>query len=136
MPRFALLIHDSPRGLHYDFFLEKGGMLKTWAMPHLPKPGLEIACDVLADHRPIYLDYEGPISGSRGTVARWDQGTFVIATWTENEIVVELAGAKLVGRIELRLEAGQWRFKWQPGLYVALRPAHSILARSASEGTR
>ena len=105
MPRFALLIHDSPRGLHYDFFLEEGEVLKTWALPHLPEPGLEIACEALADHRPIYLDYEGPISGGRGTVARWDQGTFVIELWTDDEIIVELAGAKLAGRVELRRQA-------------------------------
>ena len=75
-PRFALLIHESPRGLHYDFFLEKGDVLKTWALTQLPAPGLEIPCDALADHRPIYLDYEGPISEGRGTVTRWDQGTY------------------------------------------------------------
>ncbi|MGA2253550.1 MAG: DNA polymerase ligase N-terminal domain-containing protein [Thermoguttaceae bacterium] len=115
MPRFALIVHDSPRGLHYDFFLENGEVLKTWALPHLPEPGLEIACDRLVDHRSIYLDYEGPISGGRGRVTRWDQGTFVIATWTDAAIIVELAGAKLAGRVELRLEAGQWRFNWQPG---------------------
>ena len=33
MPRFALLIHDAPRGMHYDFFLEVGDVLKTWALP-------------------------------------------------------------------------------------------------------
>ena len=113
MPRFALLIHDSPRGLHYDFFLEDGDVLKTWALPHLPEPGLEIPCEALADHRPMYLDYEGPISGGRGTVARWDQGTYSVERWTDDEIVVELAGAKLAGRVELRRQAGQWRFEWK-----------------------
>src|SRR5208337_3729408 len=102
MPRFALLIHDSPRGLHYDFFLEDGHMLKTWALPRLPEPGIEIACEALADHRPVYLDYEGPISGDRGTVVRSDQGTFVIGTWTDNEVIVQLAGTKFVGQVVLQ----------------------------------
>ena len=115
MPRYALLIHDSPRGLHYDFFLEDGAALKSWALPRLPEPGLEIACQALADHRSIYLDYEGPISSGRGTVTRWDQGTFVVGSWTESEIVVALAGTQLAGRVELRFEGGQWRFEWQPG---------------------
>ena len=115
MPRYALLIHDSPRGLHYDFFLEDGVALKSWALPRLPEAGLEIACDALADHRSIYLDYEGPISGGRGTVTRWDQGTFAIESWTDNEIIVALAGTQLAGRVQLRFEAGQWRFEWQPG---------------------
>jgi len=116
MPRFALLIHDSPRGLHYDFFLEKGDVLKTWALPHVPETGLEIPCQALADHRPIYLDYEGPISGGRGTVARWDQGTYLIERWSDDEIVVELAGAKFTGRVELRRSANspeKWRFVWK-----------------------
>jgi hypothetical protein len=114
MPRFALLIHDSSRGLHYDFFLEDGKVLKTWALPRLPEPGLEIPCEALADHRPIYLDYDGPISGGRGTVSPWDRGTFIIHSWIDDEIIVELSGTKLVGRMELRRQAGQWRFKWQP----------------------
>jgi len=113
MRRFALLIHDSPRGLHYDFFLEDGEVLKTWALPCLPEPGLEIHCDALADHRPMYLDYEGPISDGRGTVTRWDQGTYSVELWTDNHVVVELAGAKFVGKVELRRRSGQWRFKWQ-----------------------
>jgi len=120
MPRFALLIHDSPRGLHYDFCLEDGEILRTWALPRLPEPEIEIICDALADHRSIYLDYEGPISGKRGTVIRSDGGTFVVLTWTENEIVVQLAGTKFGGRVALQrqLESpGRWRFKWQPGDY-------------------
>jgi len=117
MPRFALLIHDSPRGLHYDFFLEDAETLKTWALPRLPEAGLEIACNALPDHRLVYLDYEGPIAGGRGSVARCDQGTFTIETWTDNEIIVELAGAKFSGRVELQRQPAsprQWRLNWQP----------------------
>ncbi len=116
MPRFALLIHDSPRGLHYDFFLEEGDVLKTWSLTHLPEPGLEIACDALADHRSMYLDYEGPISAGRGTVTRWDQGTFVIESRSDDAIIAEVEGAKLTGRVELRRPPGslkQWQFTWK-----------------------
>ena len=113
MPRFALLIHDGPRGPHYDFFLEAGEVLKTWALPRLAEPGLEIPCTALADHRPLYLDYEGPISGDRGMVTRWDQGTYSVELWTDDEIIVALAGNKLAGRVELRRQAGQWQFQWK-----------------------
>ena len=112
MPRFALLIHDSPRGLHYDLLLESGDVLRTWALPHLPAPGVETECEALADHRPVYLDYEGPISGGRGTVTRWDRGTFRVEAWTDGEIAIELSGEKLAGRIELRRvteQARGWR---------------------------
>src|ERR1700722_15436128 len=101
MPRFALLIHDHPRGLHYDFFLEAGEVLKTWALPRLPEPGLEIPCEALADHRPLYLDYEGPISEGRGTVTLWDQGEYAVERWAEGQIDVLLAGSKIAGSIEL-----------------------------------
>jgi hypothetical protein len=110
--RFAVLIHDSPRGLHYDFFLEAGDVLKTWALPRAPEPGLEMPCEALADHRPLYLDYEGPISGGRGTVARWDQGTYSVKLWSDEEIIVELVGTRLSGRVELRRQAQRWRFEW------------------------
>jgi hypothetical protein len=115
MRRFALLIHDSPRGLHYDFFLEDGDSLKTWALPRLPEPGLEICCNSLADHRPFYLDYEGPVSGNRGTVTRWDQGTFSVDLWTDDQIVVDLAGGRLLGKVALHRQANlpeQWHFNW------------------------
>ncbi|MGO9115919.1 MAG: DNA polymerase ligase N-terminal domain-containing protein [Thermoguttaceae bacterium] len=118
MLRFALLIHDSPRGLHYDFFLEEGDVLKTWALPQLPEAGFEIPCEALANHRPVYLDYEGPISGDRGMVTRWDRGTYSVELWTDDEIIVEIAGAKLAGRVELRRQVDlpeQWWFNWQAG---------------------
>ncbi len=118
-PRFSLLIHDSPRGLHYDFFLEKGEVLKSWALSLPPEPGLEIPCVALADHRLLYLDYEGPISEGRGTVTRWDRGTYAPEFWSDDQIVVELSGAKLVGLAELRRQVDplqRWLFNWKPGV--------------------
>ena len=40
--------------------------------------GASFACSAtrLPDHRKHYLDYEGEISGNRGTVARIDAGTY------------------------------------------------------------
>jgi hypothetical protein len=114
MPRFALLIHDSPRGLHYDFFLEKGDALKTWALSRLPESGPEMPCEALADHRLIYLEFAGPISGGRGTVTRWDQGTYSAEVWTDETIIVELSGEKLTGRIAMQSRAGRWHVEWRP----------------------
>ena len=37
---------------------------------------VEMDAEVLPDHRLAYLDYEGPISGDRGSVTRWDRGTY------------------------------------------------------------
>ena len=76
MPRFVILRHDAPQGLHFDLLLEASGVLRTWALPQPPDSGVEMECEALPDHRMAYLDYEGPVSGGRGTVDRWDWGTY------------------------------------------------------------
>ena len=55
----------------------------------------------LADHRLIYLEYEGEISGQRGRVRRVDRGTYRALIWTPDRVHVELEGAQLVGEVEL-----------------------------------
>ncbi len=116
MPRFVVLRHESPRGIHFDFMLEAGDVLKTWALPQPPEPGVEIECEALADHRLAYLDYEGPISGGRGSVRCWDRGTYSIVEQSDVQWVVELAGEKLAGTATLCRPAGaaqRWSFSCQ-----------------------
>lgn len=93
MPRFAILCHDHPF-LHWDFLLEQGESCRTWRLFDPPDSPGDIPAEAIADHRLMYLDYEGPVSGHRGTVTRWDAGTF---EWIVNggEVVeVRLAGHK------------------------------------------
>ncbi len=59
--------------------LEQGRALQTWALASAPKRGRRVNARSLPDHRLMYLDYEGPISGDRGYVTRWDCGTYVVA---------------------------------------------------------
>jgi len=106
MPRFVILRHDSPRGAHYDLMLEVGDALKTWALPQPPEAGAEMACDALPDHRLAYLDYEGPISGERGSVTRWDRGTCRIIEQSDTQWIVEFRGEKLVGHMTLKQPKG------------------------------
>jgi hypothetical protein len=117
MPRFAISRHEGPRGLHWDLFLETGQILRTWALPRVPEPGIEITCEALADHRVAYLDYSGPISGNRGTVALWDSGSFQMTESSDRELVLDLAGGKIRGRAVLRAvpeQSGKWRFLLSP----------------------
>ena len=110
--RFVILRHDSPQGVHFDFMLESGGAMKTWSLAQPPQAGMEIACEALPDHRLAYLDYEGPISGGRGSVARWDRGVFTIQRQSEAEWVVELTGERLAGKAILCRSADdpkRWR---------------------------
>jgi hypothetical protein len=105
MPRFVILQHDHPHGLHYDFMLAIGDVLKTWSLAEPPTNGIEQTAELLPGHRLAYLDYEGPVSDNRGTVKQRDKGTYRFIEQTASLHVVELAGEKIRGKIELRLEA-------------------------------
>lgn len=108
MPRFALLEHDRPHR-HWDFFLEVGPVLKAWRLLSEPAPGIDIPAEPIGDHRSIYLDYEGPLSGDRGSVRRWDGGTF---EWvTAEPPVVQLWGVRFQGRVSLSRSAAGWRWR-------------------------
>ena len=75
MPQFVLLEHDHPE-LHWDFMLELDDVLLTWRLDRIPDKAGEIAAVSLSDHRMVYLDYEGPISGNRGSVKRIQSGRY------------------------------------------------------------
>lgn len=105
MPRFVVLEHDWP-ARHWDFLLEAGGVLRAWRLLAEPAAGEDIPAEAIADHRPAYLDYEGPVSGDRGRVVRWDRGTFEWVDDTLDGVSVELRGAKLTGRATLERDAG------------------------------
>lgn len=98
--RFVLLEHRWD-GVHWDFMLERGGVLKTWALDAPPAPGKEGAARALPDHRAAYLDYEGPVSGGRGTVARVDVGVYIPLEWTDDRVRIRLEGRQLVGELLL-----------------------------------
>jgi hypothetical protein len=102
MPRFVILRHETPQGVHFDLMLEVGNVLKTWSLPEPPQPGTEIECQSLADHRLAYLDYEGPISGGRGSVTRWDYGEYAVERQNDAEWTLRLRGAQFTGTIFLR----------------------------------
>ena len=113
MPRFVILEHADSRGRHWDFMLETGPALATWALSDPPEAGKPTTAQALADHRPAYLDYEGPVSGDRGEVTQWDSGDYVYQRQTEGELAVLLDGRKLQGIATLTQspdDPRQWRF--------------------------
>jgi hypothetical protein len=112
MPRFVILQHDAPNGTHFDFMLESGSALHTWSLPLPPTDGAAFACELLADHRPAYLDYEGPVSGGRGSVRRWDAGEYSIERQEESDWAVLLFGEKLNGRVVLHCDDAGWHFSF------------------------
>lgn len=104
MPRFALLEHDHPT-LHWDFLLEAGPDLWTWRLDANPQTLAACRAVRIADHRSMYLDYEGPVSGDRGKVKRIAAGEFAWVEDLPGRIVVELRGAALSGRLTIAGEA-------------------------------
>ncbi|MHB1424494.1 MAG: DNA polymerase ligase N-terminal domain-containing protein [Gemmataceae bacterium] len=109
MPRFVILEHDYPLP-HWDLMLEAGAMLRTWRLSSPPRRGEVIRAVAVFDHRLIYLDYEGPISGNRGRVLRWDHGNFTGQVQDAKSIVVHLHGQRLQGVLRLEQEEGD---SWQ-----------------------
>jgi hypothetical protein len=114
MPRFVVLEHDSPV-THWDFMLETDGVLRTWRLRRPPTSGQAIAADILADHRLFYLDHEGPVSGGRGNVMRWDTGVFEWEMDSPLRVEVRLAGNRLSGRAVVAAAQGSgWSFVLLP----------------------
>ena len=120
MPRYVVLRHECPPGSerpsHWDLMLDAGDVLRTWALGESPDSGGVRPAERLADHRREYLTYEGPISGGRGSVSRWDEGTFrEVSTETNaGTIDFDLEGNRLRGRGCLACDGERWTFEYRP----------------------
>jgi hypothetical protein len=113
MSRYVILEHDYPTR-HWDFMLEAGPFLRTWRLSAPPEEARIVIAQATFDHRLCYLDYEGPVSGDRGRVSRWDTGSFEWRTDEPNEIAVVLEGSRLRGVAILSLQQnGEWRLQWE-----------------------
>ena len=78
----VLLRHDLPDGTwHVDWLIggDPGGVepliaFRLASRPDELQPGQSIIAERLPDHRPLYLTYEGPVSGGRGIIKRLVSG--------------------------------------------------------------
>ena len=117
MPRYVILQHETAGGVHFDLMLELGAAMRTWSLSQAPANGVEIHAKGLPDHRLAYLDYEGLVSGNRGSVARWDRGTYQIERQSDSDLVLQLNGEKLLGKATLARDcqaADKWVFCFVP----------------------
>lgn len=89
---------------HWDLLIEVPGCerLPTWRLACNPlETAGETPAERSADHRRVYLDFEGEISGGRGTVRRIDRGEAAVERIMGDELAVVLKGVRLHGSFEV-----------------------------------
>lgn len=113
--RFVVQRHHATR-LHYDFRLELGGVLKSWAVPKGPSlnPSQKRLAVMVEDHPVSYIGFKGTIPKGNygaGKVEIWDNGSFTpvdekqdpitekqaLQAIKKGELKIELKGKKLKG---------------------------------------
>jgi DNA ligase D-like protein (predicted 3'-phosphoesterase) len=134
--RFVVHEHKATR-LHYDFRLEVGGMLKSWAVPKGPSmnPADKRLAVMVPDHVLDYIDFEGIIPEGNygaGPVVVWDTGEFTpldtddpVAALKEGKLSFELKGRKLKGAFALARMKGLPRSTGKEWLLMKKKDAYA-----------
>lgn len=116
-PIFVIQKHAA-RAMHYDFRLEVGGVLKSWAVPKGPSmnPKERRLAMETEDHPMEYASFEGIIPKGEyggGTVLVWDEGQYgnlrelgdqgksMEQSYREGKIEIYVVGHKISGAFAL-----------------------------------
>jgi bifunctional non-homologous end joining protein LigD len=108
---FVVQEHHARR-LHWDFRLERDGVLVSWALPKgVPDdPGVNHLAVHTEDHPLEYGGFHGEIPRGEygaGAVTIWDHGTYEVLKWDQREVKVNLHGERLAGGYVLFATGGK-----------------------------
>jgi len=112
-PTFVIQEHHAS-ALHWDFRLERDGVLVSWALPKgIPNDPAQNHLAVRVEDHPLeYGSFSGTIPEGEyggGKVSIWDHGVYECEKWTPREVKVVLHGKRAVGRFVLFATQGkQW----------------------------
>lgn len=146
--------HHAARRLHYDFRLELGGVLLSWAVPKGPSPNpadKRLAVHV-EDHPLEYAAFEGRIPEGNygaGGVIVWDRGTWIpigdpAEGLEKGKLLFELRGYKLQGKwtlVKTRRSEKDWLLIKEKDTYASEHgtealPQDSILSGLTAQGVK
>lgn len=138
--RFVVQRHQASH-LHYDFRLELGGALKSWAVPKGPSlnPATKRLAVMVEDHPLDYITFKGVIPAGNygaGKVEIWDNGNFqpindkhepinekeALQSLKKGELKFKLTGKKLKGEfvlVRLKNDEKNW-------LLIKHKDEHSV----------
>jgi bifunctional non-homologous end joining protein LigD len=144
-PTFVIQEHHAS-ALHWDFRLERDGVLVSWALPKgLPvDPARNHLAVPTEDHPLEYSRFSGTIPAEEyggGEVTIWDQGTYDCEKWSDREVMVVLHGERAEGRYVLFPTGKNWMIHrmdpppdgWEP-LPERLSPMLAVPADRPPEG--
>lgn len=109
---FVIQEHHTPGRVHFDFRLEKDGVLVSWAVPkNVPTdPGQNHLAVHTEDHPLEYGGFEGTIPRGEygaGSVTIWDAGTYEEEKFSDDEVIVILHGDKLEAKRVALIHTGK-----------------------------
>jgi DNA ligase D-like protein (predicted 3'-phosphoesterase) len=105
--RFVVQLHDATT-LHFDFRLQSGGVLRSWAVPKGPSldPEVRRLAVPVEDHSLTAGEFEGIHEGQQrgtGAVIIWDEGTADVIRDEPGHIRFSVHGRKLSGGFALTM---------------------------------
>ena len=129
---FVIQEHHARR-LHWDFRLERDGVLVSWALPKgVPDdPAVNHLAVHTEDHPLEYGRFEGEIPRGEygaGAVTIWDHGRYETLKWAPREVKVVLHGQRVTGGYVLfQTKGNQWMIhRERLGLPGTLRPMLAV----------